>query len=471
MLVAAALLVLLNTGGCPGPDQLADLGLDVDARVDVPADVSADVPADVRADVPADVPADVTVDAGPEQPDSVSDSHVGQDVQPDAGADATAMKPCTTAEQCDDGDPLTMDMCYQLQGVCFWVCDPDSACDDGDPLTWDECKSRSDGMGTFCDHPYAAGRCGDVGDCADDLACTTETCDAQSICQHEWTGDCGLSMDEPYPACSAGATAGGLCCDGPTCTTPCRFGGPNECPRLLECTFMPSGPDRWSVLEPAGPACPGGPCPSAPPAWGTPCADEGLRCNYDPRPAALHSDISPVPSNGLGPECACVGGQWECKGSLCPLLPPADGETLDKPSWWSPSANFYASCSYLGRECSVVTDGGAYAWHCVIPIACPKPAPATGDTCMVGADDHCSYSRTTPDQPVTTYTGDCSCEDNGEWSCDPSASTDCPAILPSGPCENTVGTGQCIYYGDSGGQWCNCQPVDLVDYAWSCWDI
>jgi hypothetical protein len=101
--------------------------------------------------------------------------------------------PCTTATQCDDGNPCTADVCGASRSCELTTidgcrpCTSDTDCDDADACTTDVCSAGAcagqpvDGCGVEqCangtdDDGDGTADCSDT-DCADDAACAVEVC-------------------------------------------------------------------------------------------------------------------------------------------------------------------------------------------------------------------------------------------------------------------------------------------------------
>jgi hypothetical protein len=95
---------------------------------------------------------------------------------------------CSTAVECDDGDPCTKDTC--TAGKCGQVaisgcCTTDDQCDDGSACTKDMCESNT------CQHGPIPGCCATDSDCADTNPCTEDSCDSASgSCSNTKKADC-----------------------------------------------------------------------------------------------------------------------------------------------------------------------------------------------------------------------------------------------------------------------------------------
>ncbi len=196
-------------------------------------------------------------------------------------------KPCSTASECDDGNPCTTDACSS--GKCVstplangpqpgcgdtnpcngtetcqsGICTPGSppTCDDGDPCTDDSCDPLVPGG---CQHAAVAGCCHMPGDCpganicttcvsntcgvldnccatnadCDDAnPCTTDTCPANHQCQHANVANgpapgCGDDPCVPGASCQAGSCVGGTpknCDDNMLCTLDACDSGTGQC--------------------------------------------------------------------------------------------------------------------------------------------------------------------------------------------------------------------------------------------------
>ena len=131
-------------------------------------------------------------------PHSVTASRSGY---PAATADVTmgssksitmVLSGCTSASQCDDGNPCTTDTC--ASNLCqhpaiTGCCTSASQCDDGNPCTTDTCASN------LCQHPAIAGCCTSASQCDDGSRCTTDMC-VSNACQHtSLSGCCATDAD------------------------------------------------------------------------------------------------------------------------------------------------------------------------------------------------------------------------------------------------------------------------------------
>lgn len=126
---------------------------------------------------------------------------------------------CTSAGDCDDGIPCTVDAC-PASGVCSHK-PQNAACNDDDPCTQDLCQA-----GTGCSHAIATGACDDgdpcttgdkcMGgqcggmdmDCADGDDCTSDNC-ASGQCKHAPISGCGASSMATATLLTAGKPVNG----------------------------------------------------------------------------------------------------------------------------------------------------------------------------------------------------------------------------------------------------------------------
>lgn len=457
-----ALAVVLGCGSSQAPTDDAAVGADA-ARPDA-----------ARLDGGGDGADAGVADASTDGGGSADDASSGGD---------SGLWGCTTAtaaSDCDDHDPRTSDMCLTIghtdgTGTCVWIeCSIDTECDDSDSLTYDSC----DTFALRCVHTLYPNRCHAGTDCVNALTptCVSAACDARALCRYDWPLGCGLADPVALPSCSAvGAVEGATCCDGPTCEPLCVIaGGSTDCTERLQCAS--SGPglaERYRRIEPAGGSCTVAPdCPSAPPTAAASCPTLGVVCDYDLRPLDVSAD-APSTHRGAPPRCECTAGGWSCVGDPCPATPPTDGDSATPPSWYTSPGRV---CEYLGTHCMSRYDAaGALHWRCVVPILCPRriSAPTTTEACLVGADDHCSYSgRLTAAEPATTYSGSCDCQADGTWTCTPSRSAACPATQPvaAAMCTREPGNDQCAYFSADGTRIrCSCTGgAPGLPGAWSC---
>jgi len=127
---------------------------------------------------------------------------------------------CTTAADCDDGDPNTTDICTP-DGTCEHRpnptdCKTDGDCDDHDPCTIDQCGP--DGSCRLSAIPGCRS-CASAADCNDQNHCTDDTC-TDGVCSSAPVPGC--------PACAApGACSDPGCQAAPQCTP--RPGHPEVC--------------------------------------------------------------------------------------------------------------------------------------------------------------------------------------------------------------------------------------------------
>jgi MYXO-CTERM domain-containing protein len=157
---------------------------------------------------------------------------------PDIGAyESGAVTDCSSAADCNDDDPCTMDMCggsaqcnhAPIPGCCATSTD----CNDNSTCTTDSCNTTNN----TCVHTPMAGCCMSTADCNDGNACTADGCNlATRTCSSSPISRCCASnsdctspsmcivmacvntvcVTQPVTGCCAQATD---CDDGDTCTT------------------------------------------------------------------------------------------------------------------------------------------------------------------------------------------------------------------------------------------------------------
>jgi len=129
-------------------------------------------------------------------------------------SDCVLFSTCSSAADCDDGNPCTIDSCNASAGTCAHVADPGAACDNGFFCDGDEtCNSLG-----FCQTTSAR-------DCDDDVSCTIDDCD-------ELIDEC--THDPRNSLCSDGQFCNGVeTCDA---VNGCQAGTPPKCSDCVQCT-------------------------------------------------------------------------------------------------------------------------------------------------------------------------------------------------------------------------------------------
>ena len=198
---------LVGDAGDAAVVDAADAGPDV-APEDA-ADDSAEI-ADVAGDVPVPDAADAGSDVGladvPDAWDAAGDADAGQAV-------------CSSADDCDDGNPCTDEACNPATGCVITL--NTKACTDGNACT----------TGDTCANKSCVGK---ALDCNDGDACTTDSCVPASGCKHVAVvpvcGDGECSCTETASSCAPDCVASGCgdgVCDGdetaPNCMKDCGF--------------------------------------------------------------------------------------------------------------------------------------------------------------------------------------------------------------------------------------------------------
>ncbi len=151
-----------------------------------------------------------------------------------------------------------------------------------------------------------------------------------------------------------------------------------------------------------------GPCPSSPPAAGSPCASIllGQVCTY---------------GDSVRPDCreewTCEAGSWQVKKNTCTLPPPGEcGNAAPAPGTTCPTMG--DECVYGDAICYCGCPGGIFCgstvtWQCSQPPSppCPPVAPNSGAACN-SEGTTCTYGDPcTPDGAIVQCTA-------GFWSWD-----------------------------------------------------
>ncbi len=466
-MLAQRLLLLLGLYGVACAPAAPPAGLAVGEDVGTHADVA-----------PNDAGALPDLGEAPDGQARDSETDAALDAAPrDAGGSDQGTISCVESTECNDGLPQTEDLC--LAGECWGIeCSAATAptrCDDQDPLTDDRCEPNLEARQLRCANPLQPQRCHDANDCADQDACTVEACDATQVCRSSWPPSCAYQV-RPFPSCSASVVEGGACevaVDPSDCSLP---SADPTCPQRARCFA-----GRWMIVHAAGPSCPG-PCPATPSAPPGSCGVTalGYGCDYSPNDTLVEliSELGPVSNDELGdghdppegPNCRCSPeGDWSCREDSCPLTPPADGAPLLRTNFTSP----FVVCEYRGSRCTSLVP--EETWRCVVPTPCPTPAPGSGQVCLRATHDRCYYERWDETQPADSYAGECLCQNGDHWSCEPSASSACPANEPQdgAACSPEPGNLRCIYFhvggdGQTLRRLCQCQTPPFLPSTWEC---
>ena len=154
------------------------------------------------------------------QQDSFWDPRDGDEPEPEVTG-------CTTGEDCDDGNPCTVDECI-WDGTCKYSPEPYVECDDDNACTTED---------TCTGEGVCVGTPGTV-DCDDGNPCTTDTCDPAKSCVFSPADGAGCddgNLCTEFDVCIDGICTGdeAKCDDGNDCTADgCDFG-------TGECNYMP----------------------------------------------------------------------------------------------------------------------------------------------------------------------------------------------------------------------------------------
>jgi len=150
-------------------------------------------------------------------PSSLGDSCRPVYIAGEMGCECKGDTPCIQDEDCTDDNLCTSDLCEDT-GWCKTVCDGIIECDDQDPFTLDTVCEWSIILGCICTGPRV--HCLDALDCDDGNDCTLDTCNPQGECSHACQP--GLACDDNNPFSTADS---------------CRFeDGACTCKGDLECS-------------------------------------------------------------------------------------------------------------------------------------------------------------------------------------------------------------------------------------------
>ncbi len=245
------------------------------------------------------------------------------------------MGPCTSASQCADGNPCTLDAC--AGGSCSWKASSGAKCDDGDACTdADSCSAgQCIGKAVICDDKNACtlgDKCavqagspvcvaGVKKKCDDGDKCSADSCDVT-------TGACEF---KPIDGCTIPCTTSGDCDDKNSCTS-------NTC---VAGTCQKASANNGYLCD-AGKVCKNGGCVGSGKGWATliasntyaahACAigtDTKLYCwgsGSDYRTGQVSTATLKTPKAvpgisgvtdlavGYSHTCAQAGGTWWCFG-------------------------------------------------------------------------------------------------------------------------------------------------------------
>jgi hypothetical protein len=138
---------------------------------------------------------------------------------------------CHNAGECNDGNPCTTDTCSSTTHQCGHApvagcCNASSGCDDGNACTTDVCT-----VNHTCVHSPVPGCCNSAAECNDGNSCTNDGCDtATHLCTHTGVSGCctGNAQCDDGNVCNGAETCDGTntcqpgtalnCNDGDACT-------------------------------------------------------------------------------------------------------------------------------------------------------------------------------------------------------------------------------------------------------------
>ena len=297
-----------------------------------------------------------------------------------------------TPQQCDDGNPCTIDGCDKKTGQCTAAAVDDGVpCNDGTKCTEkDACQAGvCKGKGLVCD---------------DDNPCTDDVCDPKLGCQISNLTGAACSDDDP-------CTVGDLCANGQ-----CASGGPKACTSADPCVTA-----KCSPLD--------GKCKLGEAATGTPC-DDGNLCT------AGESCDQGVCQGGAN-SCACQNDK-DCAsqedGNLCNGTLYCEKGLL--PYACKVKAYSIVKCDTSGDgECTTTVCGPKSGVCEKVAVADGKACDADGSTCTEG--DVCAAGGCLAGKAKNCDDGN-ACTDD---ACDPAIG--CKKSSNSKPCDdgNTCSTG------------------------------
>lgn len=394
---------------------------------------------------------------GPTDANPADDSYVGvpDEAGPrdDAGGiDSHAPDGLGTADASDTGEPA--EDVETESGP--WPCEPDD-CDDGDPCTVDACNEG------ICSHLPTQGPCDDEDACTDSDLCLDGVC-AGSPMGCDDGKPCTLDSCDPALGCFA-VDDPALCEDGNPCTD-------HACTASGGCTSTPNAApcddgDPCSVDD----GCEAGTCQGD--ALGV-CADGGIcplgGCpDFTERFVAVGNSTICTSVDGLVWECAdsptgqimtdvtfgsgsfVAVGQQACRSD--------DGQSWECATWPNQNAPWsvlhanqgFTTVGATGEACSSET---GVEWTC-------SPTPVGPGVHLVGlAHGNGIYVASSTDASA------CSSEDAVDWTCGPLDTTEeLPALAFGAGIFLTTGENNAVCTSESGLQW-SCETVGEPAMGW-----
>ena len=334
--------------------------------------------------------------------------------------------PCTTGQECNDGDLCTIDNCTfdgachnDPQPGCGEACVVDADCNDQDPCTFNRCETNR------CAFPFdpdcGANPCVTVADCNDGDECTIDICNPdRNLCEHP-----------PVPSCGEPCVGDEDCDDGEPCTDDiCN-------PDTDKCILVPI-PDCERCFGPADCGddnyCTDDTCP------------EGA-CVYVPNVLACDDSDFCTESDACS-EGECVGEPVDCDD-----LDPCTIDTCDAVTGCGSVEDLtLEGCERCGLDADCddgdsCTEDICNSLHCeytelpyctpavcLDETACVDADPCTIDSCVLGPPSACFNIPVSPCQVDIPCETDADCDDTS-----PCTQTSCGAnnlciVLPTPPC-------------------------------------
>ena len=344
--------------------------------------------------------------------------NTGETFETDAAEDTRVLIGCQEQEDCDDGNPCTLDVCSS-DHHCQNIVQIGSTCDDNDACTQqDQC--------------ITSGACSGIPiNCSDDNECTTDQCDPATGCQNI-PGPNGEPCDDDDLCSTGDACLEGICT--PTAEVTCEDTNPGDC--LL--TFCNPNSGQCNSIQPLpeGESC----SDSNPCTTGETCTAQGTCGDGEPVQCQASNPCQASWCNNLSKEGEdpCIV-EWKIAGvgcddnDVCTTGDSCVENNDDLTCQGSPvDCDDHNSCTddfcstEKGCQHELLEDGTL----CVFSTdACPVAGLCEAGTCLIGSDIPCDDGiDCTADS--CTANGECEhlslheiCQDetfcNGQEVCEP----------------------------------------------------
>jgi hypothetical protein len=221
----------------------------------------------------------------------------------------------TTAVDCSDGNPCSVDSCDPSDGDCVHTA-IEGPCNDGS-----SCTSGDACDGLHCQGVALPSCCSAVDDCDDNNPCSQDVCNAGS-CSYATANSNGINCEDNNFCTKTSVCASGICV--PTALSSCDDSNPctvDACDPSLGCTAQPLGNDAncddGNVCNGVA-LCKAGSCVGGAPLGcddSNPCTNDGCDastgCKHSPNTASC-SDGNPCTRQDLCALGACSGIALVC---------------------------------------------------------------------------------------------------------------------------------------------------------------